>query len=147
MLRMVNRLMALSLGVHREQLEHRMGLTWPRPFLLRPLFFLFLGMLAVSKVPEVLGENTKLRKGSGCTYESCCEVSGMSKKRKKIPSLASAGCYFWAGYIVHVPIPHTNDPEVENPHHVLGNFAQGVGDPHSTRQGLAAHLFLETRRT
>lgn len=30
-LRMVNRLMALSLGVHREQLEHRMGLTWPRP--------------------------------------------------------------------------------------------------------------------
>jgi hypothetical protein len=37
MLRMVKRLMALSLGVHREQLEHRMGLTWPRPFLLRPL--------------------------------------------------------------------------------------------------------------
>jgi hypothetical protein len=33
MLRMVNRLMALSLGVHREQLLHRMGLTWPRPFL------------------------------------------------------------------------------------------------------------------
>lgn len=31
MLRMVNLLMALSLGVHREQLEHRMGLTWPRP--------------------------------------------------------------------------------------------------------------------
>jgi hypothetical protein len=23
--------MALSLGVHREQLEHRIGLTWPRP--------------------------------------------------------------------------------------------------------------------
>lgn len=38
MLRMVNLLMALSLGVHREQLEHRIGLTWPRPFLLRPLF-------------------------------------------------------------------------------------------------------------
>lgn len=37
MLRMVKRLMALSLGVHREQLLHRMGLTWPRPFLLRPL--------------------------------------------------------------------------------------------------------------
>jgi hypothetical protein len=36
-LRMVKRLMALSLGVHREQFEHRMGLTWPRPFLLRPL--------------------------------------------------------------------------------------------------------------
>ena len=37
MFRMVNRLMALSLGVHREQLEQRMGLTCPRPFLLRPL--------------------------------------------------------------------------------------------------------------
>lgn len=37
MLRMVNLLMALSLGVHREQLEHLMGLTWPRPDLLRPL--------------------------------------------------------------------------------------------------------------
>lgn len=40
MLRMVNLLMALSLGVHREQLLQRIGLTWPRPFLLRPLFFL-----------------------------------------------------------------------------------------------------------
>jgi hypothetical protein len=39
MLRIVNLLMALSLGVHREQLEHRIGLTWPRPFLLRPLWF------------------------------------------------------------------------------------------------------------
>jgi hypothetical protein len=33
----VNLLMALSLGVHLEQLEHLIGLTWPRPFLLRPL--------------------------------------------------------------------------------------------------------------
>jgi len=41
MLRMVKRLMALSLGVHREQLLQRIGLTWPLPFLLRPLFFLF----------------------------------------------------------------------------------------------------------
>jgi hypothetical protein len=40
MFRMVNLLMALSLGVHREQLEHLMGLTWPRPFLLRPLRWL-----------------------------------------------------------------------------------------------------------
>jgi hypothetical protein len=39
MLRMVNLLIALSLGVHREQLEQRMGLTWPRPFLLRPLWW------------------------------------------------------------------------------------------------------------
>lgn len=38
MLRMVNLLIALSLGVHRAQLEQRMGLTWPRPFLLRPLW-------------------------------------------------------------------------------------------------------------
>jgi hypothetical protein len=37
MLRMVNLFIALSLGVHREQLLQRMGLTWPRPFLLRPL--------------------------------------------------------------------------------------------------------------
>lgn len=37
MLRMVNRLIALSLGVQRAQLEQRTGLTWPRPFLLRPL--------------------------------------------------------------------------------------------------------------
>lgn len=33
----VKRLIALSLGVHREQFEHRIGFTWPRPFLLRPL--------------------------------------------------------------------------------------------------------------
>jgi hypothetical protein len=37
MLRMVNLLIALSLGVHREQLLHRIGLVWPRPFLFRPL--------------------------------------------------------------------------------------------------------------
>jgi hypothetical protein len=37
MLRMVNLLIALSLGVHREQLLHRIGFTCPRPDLLRPL--------------------------------------------------------------------------------------------------------------
>ena len=37
MFRMVNLLIALSFGVHLEQLEHRIGFTWPRPFLLRPL--------------------------------------------------------------------------------------------------------------
>lgn len=37
MLRMVNLLIALSLGTQRAQLEQRTGLTWPRPFLLRPL--------------------------------------------------------------------------------------------------------------
>jgi hypothetical protein len=48
MLRMVNLFIALSLGVHREQLEQRMGLTWPRPFLLRPLEARFLTILADS---------------------------------------------------------------------------------------------------
>lgn len=38
MFRTVNRLIALSLGTHREQLEHRTGLTCPRPALLRPPF-------------------------------------------------------------------------------------------------------------
>ena len=47
MLRMVNRLMALSLGVQREQLEHRIGLTWPRPVLLRPLEARFLTIVKV----------------------------------------------------------------------------------------------------
>ena len=36
-LRIVNRFIALSFGVHLEQLEQRIGLTWPLPFLLRPL--------------------------------------------------------------------------------------------------------------
>lgn len=39
---MTNFLMALSLGTQRAQLVHRMGWTWPRPFLARPLFLLFL---------------------------------------------------------------------------------------------------------
>lgn len=47
MLRIVNLLMALSLGVQREQFEHLIGLTWPRPFLLRPLDARFLTMIAV----------------------------------------------------------------------------------------------------
>ena len=63
---MVNLFMALSLGVQREQFEHRIGLTWPRPyctvsieqvarprnitFLLRPLDARFLTMLAVLAV-------------------------------------------------------------------------------------------------
>jgi len=38
----VKRLIALSLGTQREQLEQRMKLTLPRPFLLRPPFLLFL---------------------------------------------------------------------------------------------------------
>lgn len=38
---MTNFLMALSLGTQRAQLVQRMGWTWPRPFLARPLFLLF----------------------------------------------------------------------------------------------------------
>lgn len=52
MFRMVNLLIALSLGVHREQLEQRMGLTWPRPFLLRPLDARFLTMIAVLEISK-----------------------------------------------------------------------------------------------
>jgi hypothetical protein len=65
MLRMVKRLMALSLGVHREQLEHRMGLTWPRPFLLRPLFFLFLTIVAVCLETLQTGSQEELGDGLG----------------------------------------------------------------------------------
>ena len=45
MFRMTNFLMALSLGTHRAQLVQRIGCTWPRPFLARPLFLLFLVIL------------------------------------------------------------------------------------------------------
>ena len=38
----VKRLIALSFATQREQLEQRKNLTWPRPFLLRPPFLLFL---------------------------------------------------------------------------------------------------------
>lgn len=54
MLRMVNLLIALSFGVQREQLEQRIGLTCPRPFLLRPLDARFLTILADSGVVLVL---------------------------------------------------------------------------------------------
>jgi hypothetical protein len=37
----VKRLIALSLGTQREQLEQRMKVTLPRPFRLRPPFLLF----------------------------------------------------------------------------------------------------------
>jgi hypothetical protein len=38
----VKRLMALSFATQREQFEQRTKPTWPRPFLLRPPFLLFL---------------------------------------------------------------------------------------------------------
>ena len=43
--RMTNLRIALSLGQALEQLVHLMYLTWPRPCLARPLFFLFLVIL------------------------------------------------------------------------------------------------------
>jgi hypothetical protein len=55
---MVNLLIALSLGVHREQLEHLIGLTWPRPFLFLPLFARFLTMLG-DYVGDVTGRRRK----------------------------------------------------------------------------------------
>ncbi|XP_006899602.1 PREDICTED: CD160 antigen [Elephantulus edwardii] len=39
--RITNFLIALSLGTHRAQFVQRIGCTWPRPFLARPLFLLF----------------------------------------------------------------------------------------------------------
>ena len=65
MLRMVKRLMALSLGVHREQLLHRIGLTWPRPFLLRPLFFLFFTMIEVLLFSSLTLKKVRRRGGRG----------------------------------------------------------------------------------
>ena len=52
MLRTVNRLIALSFPTQREQLEQRTKLTWPRPFLLRPLFLLFLVCNEVTKATQ-----------------------------------------------------------------------------------------------
>lgn len=42
MLRTVKRFIALSLATQREQFEQRTKVTCPRPFLLRPVFRLFL---------------------------------------------------------------------------------------------------------
>jgi hypothetical protein len=64
MLRMVNLLIALSFGVHLEQLEQRIGFTCPRPFLLRPLYVpslvlflssLFNALLVVAGRGNILG--------------------------------------------------------------------------------------------
>jgi hypothetical protein len=46
MFRIVNLLIALSLGVQREQLLHLIGFTCPRPDLLRPLEERFLTILS-----------------------------------------------------------------------------------------------------
>jgi hypothetical protein len=66
MLRTVKRLMALSLATQREQLEQRRNATWPRPFLLRPPFLLFLVMLGESRWIRV----SKSWTGPGLAVES-----------------------------------------------------------------------------
>ena len=64
---MVNRLMALSLGVHLEQLEQRTGLTWPRPFLFRPLLARFFGISTDLRVEGWVGVSL----GSPMMLEGC----------------------------------------------------------------------------
>jgi len=49
MLRTMKRLTALSLGVQRAQFEQRIGSTWPRPCLLRPLFLRFFVILQTDR--------------------------------------------------------------------------------------------------
>jgi len=55
---MVNLLIALSFGVHLLQLEQRIGFTWPRPFLLRPLDALFLTIFAVGEIEAPVVDET-----------------------------------------------------------------------------------------
>lgn len=50
----VNLFIALSFGVHLEQLEHRMGLTCPLPFLLRPLYHLISSPRSVAYLGFIL---------------------------------------------------------------------------------------------
>jgi len=118
MLRMVKRLMALSLGVHREQLEHRIGLTWPRPFLLRPLesqsqhvallarvsgrdgatnlFFRFLTMIAILNSPGV----EKIQGVGSSLFNPSLKAASRSGRRRFLN--------FWRGRAV----------SAENPSHV-----------------------------
>ena len=61
----VKRLMALSLPTHREQFEQRTNLTWPRPFLLRPLFLRF---LVYETGPSI---SKRVQLGGASATESC----------------------------------------------------------------------------
>lgn len=93
MLRMVNLLMALSLGVHREQLEHRMGLTWPRPFLLRPLFFLCSEELGQHHARRLVEEGGDMRTFLGMLGDLADEYrEGWSLKGEKEGSLSNFRC-------------------------------------------------------
>lgn len=69
MLRTVKRLIALSLATHREQLEQRTNPTWPRPFLLRPPFLLFLVCRMYRMSRE---ESEKERPGTASSHPTCC---------------------------------------------------------------------------
>jgi hypothetical protein len=85
MLRMVNLLIALSLGVHREQLEQRMGLTWPRPFLLRPLDARFLTILTDSD--GLVSERFRERRNRSAYRRCDLKVSGGSVCREVVPDV------------------------------------------------------------
>ena len=73
-LRMVNLLMALSFGVHREQFEQRTGLTWPRPFLLRPFdarFFTMADMYSGKSAERWQSSKFVVRESLGGTRAEC----------------------------------------------------------------------------
>ena len=67
----MKRLMALSLGVQRAQLEQRIGLVCPRPCLLRPLFLDDINFPSHTgdgeRIPSLdsHGSNDKLQKMNG----------------------------------------------------------------------------------
>lgn len=83
MLRIVNLLMALSLGVQREQFEHLIGLTWPRPFLLRPLDARFLTMIAMCGCP-VRGGKFDVVVGSGRIVTSSVHFESVDFLARKV---------------------------------------------------------------
>lgn len=75
---MTNFLIALSLGTQRAQFVQRMYFTWPRPFLLRPLFLL----LEVWKEKGFIIIN-QILKYSSKSYKCNPSVDQYLYKRKK----------------------------------------------------------------
>ena len=76
----VNLLIALSLGVQREQLEHRIGLTWPRPFLLRPLGRLVSAAFRKSAGAGLLGRSLLNHDCGLLKTEDSCDMQHRSLK-------------------------------------------------------------------